>query len=220
MGRQTVFPMWFRLLQPCQPFAVLVGLLAFWPPLAGLVLTSLRTRRTLAAGLLLPALMACNDPNELPNEVVQLVDQSLVHLEAAERGLREADGDWKRLAEFSMHYRMEHSAEYVQLRQKGEALTASLTPLQRQKLAHLAQQKAAPTLAKTEQAAQRFADPQRALQMVRPLVVAGTPQSTRKGPPAILPPLPPHPAEQQLPSGATPTSPTPTTPAPAATPGK
>lgn len=200
----------FSSAQPCQPLAVLAGLLAFW----------LRARPPLAVGLLaLPSVLGCQKPDELPGEVLSLVDQSLVHLNAAEKGLREAEGDWKRLAEFSMHYRMEHGGEFAQLRQQGEALTARLSPLQRQKLAHLAQQKAAPTLAKIEQAAQRFADPQRALQMVRPLVVAGTPQSTRKGPPAILPPLPPHPAEQLLPAGATPTTP-PSLPAPAGSPGK
>lgn len=178
--------------QPRPPHFGPTGLFAFW----------------LQLGLLF-GVSACQRSDDVPDNVLALVDKSLVHLAAAEAGLQEAGGDWKRLAEFSMHYRMVHSSEFSALRTEGEALTAKLSQEQRQRLAVIAQQRAAPTLAKIELAAQRFADPQRALQMVRPLVVAGTPQTGRKGPPQILPEVPPHPASLPPAGAGLPSPPTP-----------
>ena len=131
----------------------------------------------------------------LPPEVFQLVQRSVTHLQAAETGLTEAGGDVRKLAEFSMHYRVTHTAEFIALRQDGERLLAGLTEAQRLQLGTLVRNQTEPILARIQTASQRFAEPQRALQMVRPLVVAGTPKQTQTKLMPFLPEVPPLPAE-------------------------
>lgn len=135
--------------------------------------------------------------------VDRLVDDSLVHLEAAERLMQEAAGDEFKLREAVMLYRAEHGQEFSRLRAQGEAQLAALSEEERRSVAVQAKQRADALLAKLQLQAQRFPDSRRALVLVRPLVVAGTPKMAAGTRPNWVPPPPAPPPMLDLPGAAT-----------------
>ena len=138
-----------------------------------------------------------------------LVDASFVHLEAAADMLRNGGGDERKLVEAAMGYRAEHGAEFRALRESGEKLLTQLSAEQRRTLATTTQNRAAPILAEMAESARRYPDAQRALAMVRPLVVAGTPRLRPGQKPLWTPPDLPAPPTLDMfgPHAATSTAP-------------
>lgn len=139
--------------------------------------------RLAAAALLLAVVAGCR-----PSAVEKLVADSLEHLQAAERLMAEAAGDETKLREAIMLYRVQHTEEFARLRQEGEAQMAAMNEEQRRGVATAAKVKADAILARMQLHAQKFPDSRRALVMVRPLVVAGTPKMAANTRPNWIPP--------------------------------
>ncbi len=135
--------------------------------------------------------------------VDQLVDDSLVHLQAAEKLMQNAQGDEFKLREAVMIYRTEHSKEFARLRAQGESQMAALSEEERRAVAVQAKTRADALLAKLQLQAQRFPDSRRALILVRPLVVAGTPKMAAGTRPNWIPPEPPAPPMMDMPGEPT-----------------
>ncbi len=136
-----------------------------------------------------------------------MIDTSFGHLEAAAAMLESCSGDERKLVEAAMAYRADHAGEFIALRQSGEKLLQQLTEEQRRKVATDTQNRAAPILARIAVAARRYPDMLRALAMVRPLTVAGTPRLKPDQKPWWTPkevPLPPT-LDMFAPGAATPT---------------
>ncbi len=123
-----------------------------------------------------------------------------MHLEAAADLLERHAGDEKALLEAAMTYRAEQGRAFIALREQGERLLASAGEQKQRELATAARNRAAPLLARIDQAAQKYPDRQRALAFVRPLVVAGTPRLKPGTKPLWLPKELPPPPELSLPS--------------------
>lgn len=135
--------------------------------------------------------------------VDQLVDDSLVHLEAAEKLMQEAQGDEFKLREAVMLYRAQHAQEITRLRAQGEAQLAGLSEEERRAVAVQAKTRADALLAKLQLQAQRFPDSRKALVIVRPLVVAGTPKMAAGTRPNWIPPEPKAPPMLDMPGEPT-----------------
>jgi hypothetical protein len=138
-----------------------------------------------------------------PSEAERLVDQSLQHLQAAEQLLVQHHGDERALLEAALHYRGQHSLEFKALREKGETVLRALPAADRERVTANARSRAEPIVARISQAAQKYPDPRRALALVRPLVVAGTPSLKPGIRPRWMPPEVPPPPELGLPGAVT-----------------
>lgn len=138
-----------------------------------------------------------------PSPVDKLVGQSLEHLQAAERLMTESGGDETKLREAVMLYRVQHSEEFARLRTEGEAQMATLSDEERRAVATAAKSKADAILARMQLQAQKFPDSRRALVMVRPLVVAGTPKMAAGARPNWIPPTPQAPPALGMPGDHT-----------------
>lgn len=138
-----------------------------------------------------------------PAPVDKLVQDSLEHLRAAERLLTEAAGDETRLREAVMLYRVQHAQDFARLRSEGEAQMAQLTEEQRRTVATTAKSQADEILARMQLQAQKFPDSRRALVMLRPLVVAGTPKMAADARPNWVPPTPQAPPMLDMPGAHT-----------------
>lgn len=136
------------------------------------------------------------------SEAEQLVDESLRHLQAAEDLLVRHAGDERALLEAALQYRGAHGHTFRPLRQRGEALLRDLPADERERITAQARTRAEPIVARIGQAAQKYPDAKRALAMVRPLVVAGTPVAKPGTRPRWMPPEVPPPPELGLPSAA------------------
>ncbi len=138
-----------------------------------------------------------------PSPVDQLVQDSLEHLQAAERLMTEAAGDETKLREAVMLYRVQNAQEFARLRTEGEKQMAALSEEERRAVATAAKARADQILARMQLQAQKFPDSRRALVMVRPLVVAGTPKMAASARPNWVPPTPVAPPMLDMPGAAT-----------------
>lgn len=152
----------------------------------------------LLAAWLLTSLGGCR-----PAPVDKLVQDSLEHLQAAERLMADAAGDETKLREAVMLYRVQHAEDFARLRAEGEAQMAKLTEEQRRAVATAAKSRADEILARMQLQAQKFPDSRRALVMVRPLVVAGTPKMAASARPNWVPPTPQAPPMLDMPGAPT-----------------
>lgn len=168
-----------------------------------------RRARALHLLLQLAALLAMALPGCADREVERLIDDSIVHLQAAERLMTEHAGDEKGLLEAAMSYRAEHGVEFIRLRTRGEALLAKMTEAEQNKLSTQARNRAEPIVARIGLQAQRYPDARKAMMLVRPLIVAGTPRPSASMRPVWMPKEVGPPPALGLPEGITNTRPAP-----------
>ncbi len=154
--------------------------------------------RRLALLLTLALLAACGH-----KEVDAVLADGQVHLQAAERLLRENSGNEKGLIEAVKLYRAQHGIEFIRLRERGEQAVAKLSESERAEVATQAAHGAEPILAKIRMEAQRYPDTRKALLAVLPLITAGT---TRAGALSARPAATPAPATG-MPADLTPVHP-------------
>lgn len=107
-------------------------------------------------------------------EVDAVLAEGQVHLQAAERLLRENSGNDKGLSEAVKLYRAQHGIDFIRLKERGEVAVAKLSETERLEVATRAAHGAEPILARIRMEAQRYPDTRKALLTVLPLITAGT----------------------------------------------
>ena len=121
----------------------------------------------------------------------KLVDESLSHMEAAERMLREADGKLEPLIDEVGQYRLKHRKDFQRLRKQGEAAFAKLSDDERERIAGHARTRGAAAMERINTLAQKFKQPKIALRVIHPLLIAATPKPPPPGRKSLLPKAPP-----------------------------
>lgn len=144
-------------------------------------------------GILLFALASFGASGCRPSPTTELVEASIVHLQAAAQMLREAHGDERKLLEAALTYRAQHGREIGALRLRGEALQATMDDQERRQLESEMRDRATPLIAQIDLASQQYPKPQEALRYIRPLMVQPRPRGAM--PRTWLPEAPPLPAE-------------------------
>ena len=148
--------------------------------------------------LLVALLLGCS---KSPAE--QLIDQSLQHMKAAERMMRDADGNLEKLIDAVGQYRLKHHGEFRRLRAEGQKALAALDKAERERLTTKARASGMAALKRIEGLSQKFKQPKLALRVIHPLLLAAPPKPgpAPTKPRSLLPEPPPLP----MPGAATPT---------------
>jgi len=120
--------------------------------------------------------------------VERVIDESIAHLEAAEKLMQDAAGSQDKLLVAVMAYRRDHAGEFRKLRLQGERLFRELDDKERQRMGNEAAARAQVIVGRIERLSKGFLDPKLALRLVRPLTVAASAKPPKPGTVGLLPP--------------------------------
>ena len=125
----------------------------------------------------------------------ELVEQTVGYVHVAVELLEAAKGNEHQLIDGLVQFQGAHDAAFRQFRKKLQTEVAGLNDEQKLHFASELRNRAAPDIAKLQLLAQGFPQPQRAMLLIRPLIIDPSPQKAIAGKQAFLPEAPEIPLE-------------------------
>lgn len=125
----------------------------------------------------------------------ELVEQTVAYVHEAVELLEAAKGNEHQLIDGLVQFQATHDVAFRQFRKKLQADVAALNDEQKLHFASELRNRAAPDIAKLQLLAQGFPQPQRAMLLIRLLIIDPSPQKAIAGKQAFLPEAPAIPQE-------------------------